>query len=315
MRRTIENACVTAWALIFLFGLFYISQSEAFWQSRDSNYNISIGGSPPPAYTGPGDVVSGAVAWWGLRCYNNAYSGNVADIWDSATGNTTETLLTCSSGGTINQTINALSVTCAVACKVKTLYDQSGAGDCSGVCDLVPNVGFGSTRPVFTQNCIGSLPCMTFASASNIFFDSANASAGHATPTSLAAVALANSGRGGNENLVGLNYVVRYPSTASTIQDPFGTTATASDDAFHVVIYFGNNGATFNIDGSNGSSNSVGGVPAISAAAYNIANSNTGNTLDGKISELGFWPVLFTGTQVTNMCHNMFSYWGTPTSC
>lgn len=41
----------------------------AFWQSRDSNYNAL---TPLVSYTGPGDIVSSATVWYGLRAYNAA---------------------------------------------------------------------------------------------------------------------------------------------------------------------------------------------------------------------------------------------------
>ena len=83
-------------------------------------------------YTGVGDVAtangvsSSMTAYWGLRCYSAAYTGNVADVWDSATGTTTETVLTCSAGNAINQTVNPLATTCASGCVIKTFYDQTG---------------------------------------------------------------------------------------------------------------------------------------------------------------------------------------------
>ena len=54
----------------------------ALWQSRDSNYNISIGGSPPPPFSGPGDIVSGALDFWSpYECYSFAFTGNIADVY------------------------------------------------------------------------------------------------------------------------------------------------------------------------------------------------------------------------------------------
>lgn len=42
----------------------------AFWQSRGSGYNQSVGAT----YSGPGDIVASAAAWYGLRAYNAAYA-------------------------------------------------------------------------------------------------------------------------------------------------------------------------------------------------------------------------------------------------
>src|SRR6185312_1795341 len=77
-------------------------------------------------YQGPGDVVSGALAWWGLRCYSAAYTGKVAEIWDASTGTTSNTTMSCATGGVITfststgctaggATCQPLATTCSVA--------------------------------------------------------------------------------------------------------------------------------------------------------------------------------------------------------
>lgn len=102
-------------------------------------------------YNGPGDIIPGATAFWGLRCYTNAYTGNVADIWDAATGNTTETILKCSRGGAITATINPLATTCAGGCGIAKLYDQTGNGY-----DMADD----GSRFTLMQSCLNtSLPC------------------------------------------------------------------------------------------------------------------------------------------------------------
>src|SRR5260221_661617 len=46
--------------------------------SADNFLLLGTGRAPVVAasYTGPGDIVSGAVGWWGLRAYNAASRGN-----------------------------------------------------------------------------------------------------------------------------------------------------------------------------------------------------------------------------------------------
>lgn len=82
-----------------------------------------------PTYQGPGDIASGATAWWGFRGYNAAYatgSNPAADICDAATG------LVCATAniktdGTLDT--SGLGSVCAAACVVKKLYDQTGNGN------------------------------------------------------------------------------------------------------------------------------------------------------------------------------------------
>jgi hypothetical protein len=93
------------------------------------------------AYTGPGNIVSGASAWWGLRAYNTAYAtalGNIANIVDTATGAATCTikanasgdadLTTAGAGGAGNNCLLGATTFCttthAAGCSVTLLYDQ-----------------------------------------------------------------------------------------------------------------------------------------------------------------------------------------------
>src|SRR5215472_2356967 len=88
--------------------------------------HAGVSGAPAcGGYQGPGDVVSGATAWWGYRAYNAAKCGtaavnvcNVSDVVcaDQSTSATTGQLFLNTVGGT-----NCVS---AGPCTNKTLYDQ-----------------------------------------------------------------------------------------------------------------------------------------------------------------------------------------------
>lgn len=138
--------------IALFFALCLVAPASAYWQSRDSTYNKSVG-APPPAYVGPLDIsgYTTAYAYWGLRCASTSYTGNVADVWDQSTGTTTHTLLTCSSGGVINETINPLSVTCASGCGIATLYDQSGNSRDMNFASI-----FLSIRPPLVRSGVGN---------------------------------------------------------------------------------------------------------------------------------------------------------------
>jgi hypothetical protein len=134
-------------------------------------------------YTGPLDVTgyTSAYAYWGMRCGSTSYTGNVADVFDSATG-TIETLITCSSGGILNQTINSLATTCASSCIVKRLYDQTG----HSARDLVPV----TTGPPLILSGVGfgTNPVMQFTSGSFVMVSSSVPSA-QAQPLTVSIVA------------------------------------------------------------------------------------------------------------------------------
>jgi hypothetical protein len=66
MRRF--RSLLVSWCLL-LAGIVCLSQSQAFYNSRDSNYNIAIassGGSCNPPLLSCVTVPSGLVGWWPL---------------------------------------------------------------------------------------------------------------------------------------------------------------------------------------------------------------------------------------------------------
>src|SRR5260370_35744856 len=73
-----------------------------------------VGGGGGGAYSGPVDINGAAYALWSTRCQSTANTGNVADVWDAATGSTPNTLITCSAGGILNtNSPTALATTCS----------------------------------------------------------------------------------------------------------------------------------------------------------------------------------------------------------
>jgi hypothetical protein len=118
---------------------------------------------PPPSYTGPGDISSGAYAWYGLRGYSAAYASpgtNCAiDIKDQAGANPLTCIAILSNGNldvaTIAAWVTAHSVT---TIKVSKLYDQSGNSFHMAQATL-------SVMPVLTLNADGTLPLLTFSTS------------------------------------------------------------------------------------------------------------------------------------------------------
>ena len=150
------------WGLL-LAGIICIAQSEhvsAFWQSRDSNYNIAISGGGG-AYTGPANVVSGASYWYGLFAYNSADRGNaLVNVCNSTGGidiGCADLFSDATTGALVSATVSG--ITCpGINCTVKTAYDRSGANNCSGPCNLTQaTVG---ARPSLLASQIGSLPAL-----------------------------------------------------------------------------------------------------------------------------------------------------------
>jgi hypothetical protein len=325
------------WGLL-LAGLVCASQSDAFWQSRDSNYNINIAGGA--AFSGPGDVVSGATIYYGFQCYNNAYSGSMALLTDSATGNTTATLLQCASGvisaaaGTVctgpgvpTNTCSPLATTCVVACNVYEMFDQSGALSCGGAaCPVIQATN--ANRPTFSQSCINSKFCFQ---------------------TTVAGQQGMASGSGISFTIpqpFSMDSVVNFTATASDFQNVL------ADEAAAVQWFYGNSNATDTFDVF------AGGVVGLTDASCTFNTARTyigvingaaslavcggtasgalsaggtawgggtakrvtiaGNTIaanhfaTGSFARIGMWPIAFNSTQYGNLHSNAVSYWGVP---
>jgi hypothetical protein len=242
-------------------------------------------GKPRASYVGPGDVIGSAKAWYGTRCYQSAYTGNMLDIWDSATGSTTETLLTCSAGNVINQTVNALSVTCAVACDVKEAYDMSGNG-------LNATQATNSQRPTFTQNFVNGKSCMTFARGSSQFLYNGTGSS-VSQPLSMAVVAERTGSTTSNSSVlvVGSNGPEIYFYTSANtvgIYAQSGYTATANDNVLHNFAGLITSSGKISVDGSV-TTGSIGAQAAATNIVLGASNNSGSNALSGVICEAGLW--------------------------
>lgn len=170
-------ACLLCAGFVALAHAQFLSPSQTV--VLDAPFKVASGGG---GYSGPGDVQASGWLWWhGLRCFSNAYAGAAFLITDSATGNTTASKLNCS-GGTLTAAAGAncagpgvsgnacspVATTCATACNVYELFDQSGQTNCSAAaCNAVQATN--ADRPVFTSSACSGLSgsnqtwCMSYA--------------------------------------------------------------------------------------------------------------------------------------------------------
>lgn len=278
--------------------------AKPYWQSR---LQVSVSTA---SYQGPGDIVSGAKAWWGLRCNTAAYVGSVADVF--APADASHTLITCTAGGVLNETLQPLATTCASSCTVKTLFDQSAASNCAGACDLAQATS--GNRPVFTLNCIGSLPCMTVTSGSSQRMVSpAFTSVPQAWTISSVIQRTANFTTQQNfvQGSTGSGAAIFFTTSTNTLALFAASTlpATASDSAFHAVQAIANGASsTLYVDGS--ATNGASGASALSGTITVGCGTGAANCMTGKFTELGVWPVGFSGGQDSSMNSNQHTYWG-----
>ncbi len=279
------------------------------------SYPPSSGGG---GYTGPGDAVSGAVAWWGLRCYNNAYSGPVADITDASTGNTTGTRLQCLSGTLVSlssgsactfvtgNACSPLATTCATSCNIEELYDQSGANSCSAApCNLIQATN--SKRPALTQSCLGGRPCMTFTGSSSQELPiSGLANPLFSQPYVISSVAERTGSPFVNQviiaNAASPFYAMEWDFTANhiAISSPNLVTTTATDSAFHAFQgLFNSTTSSIMVDGTNTTGLNPGTNPI-----NTLITMGGSNFLTGQIAEVGIWNSALNSTQLNALNSN-----------
>ena len=258
------------------------------------------------AYSGPGDVVSGASAWWGLRAYSSATKGNrIANICNS-TGGVDVACADISSDSTTGALAPATigGITCPGAnCTVKVLYDQTGNG-----VDLTQTTI--ANRPALTASCIGALPCMT-GNGSSTQISNLGAAPSLSQPITISSVAN-NTGGAGSEAAItgiaggGITQRFRFDSDVGVYAGAFLTAAAATGTWFSVTCVV--NSASSD-DVINGTSNT--GDAGANAGASNIYlfDDSFGAPLAGKVTEAGWWPSGFSAGNKTAMSANQRAYW------
>jgi hypothetical protein len=257
----------------------------------------------PATYTGPGDITSGAAGWWGVRGYNAAYSGNVADLLDQAGANPLTVGLVNHrlDTATISAWVTAHSVT---TIKVTKLYDQSGTGlhvSQSTLADmpaLVLNILSG--YPVIRFSAQAGMPSSGGATVNQPITSSIVSSRTGAFTSYGTVLGVPSSGsfQNGYNNVA--NQIFQYSNGAGT------DTASVTDSTFHALAFALNNpgpNGTFYVDASS-TAMTPANVGTVAIADVLIGNSGDGHKFTGDLTEVGFWGVLFSGTDATNMSNN-----------
>jgi len=285
---------------------------------------VPLVGAERPAgggYTGPGDIVSGATAWYGLRAYSaaivnagtqalvslrRASDSHTCDIIVSASGGLGKTA-NCSTGGD-NGT--AVATWCnSTTCYVTMAYDQSGNGF---------NLAQATTgnQPQLAFSCIGSLPCLERPLAAATYLAGSYAGLAISAPQSFSAVVNVY-------NTANADFICASETTANGISNAsssnefsvsgansYVTSGAETSGVAHAIQGDVNGASTFiNVDGT-----TTTGSTTSRSTSGDFAINGAGNVVD-YIGECGMWPLAFTSTQAGNLCHNQYQYWGTSTSC
>jgi hypothetical protein len=270
------------------------------------------------SYTGPGDVVSGAAFWGGLRAYSRAKALAGAKAIQLCTaiacgGGTTEDEIVGTDGKMI---FGTKALTCDNAgnqCYVGILYDQSGNGHDQ------PSPS-GAVHPLFIVNCVGSFPCMGMLHP----LGSTSAGVGvSALPITISWIAQRTASFTTQMSIVSFQNLSdhqpqdQFFPAANEIFLSAGTNqiVSAADSTWHTEQSVYNNATT---PGAilDGTATTLGGSPGSTAPANNAfciggAGSCT-NEINGAqhILEVGIWGSAFTGPQGASMNTNQKTYWG-----
>jgi hypothetical protein len=290
------------------------------WGSITGNKIIT-----PSTYVGPGDVVPGATAYFGLRAYNRAAAVAGTNAAKVRNPNTLETclvalsptggLLGTVSGCSASSSGDTIATFCAESagyCQVITLYDQTGNGN------DISNAPGGS--PLLGFSCLHAFAC---AQTSTSLFLAGITPVAAASSFSM----MYTAERTGNTAAV--NFVFcDCAASATNAGIGFGTVANTgyiyagtanvsvpgvADNVVHAVqATFIGFGSSFCWDGTCQGTSPGSNVPD---QILQMGRDGNGNDCDCNIFEAGLWPLQFTSTQIANMCANQYNYWGTAVAC
>jgi hypothetical protein len=262
-----------------------------------------------PAYTGPGDIVSGASMWWGLRAYSSATHGTKAV--NLRNGGVCADVNSDASTGAVPNAPTINGAACDNAghpCTVKTLYDQSGNGN-----DITQATT--SQQPSFSISCLGSLPCMKFARSANTTLLDATSTVVNQGFTLVAAAERTGSTTS-QSNFIGSSslggyYFMDSANSVAVYAGSFTSNVTANDNTWHAlqsfVITTGSGNPTITVDGVVSNPTSPGSGNLTAGAGL---SSDTAKHCDCSMTEGGVWPSDFSSGNKTSMNSNIHTFWG-----
>lgn len=271
---------------------------------NSSSFTITV--ATPPSYAGPGDIVSGALMWASCaRAYNAAYatgSNNACLLVDSATGLTTYTMKILSTGFA-DVAGAAASSACATACKVKTMYDQTGNGHNCTNSTL-------SVMPVFTFSAVNGLPGPAWTNVTSWTLICAN-NITQSAPYSYSVVykrTAVTSGAVLDASGTGAGLCGTTSANQVHLTQGGTLTAAATDNSFHAVQTVLNGASSVvTVDASDTTGTVVGNYSAETIHLGAGGGGCAAAAMTGIIMEGGMWPAGFTSGNRTSLNSNQHS--------
>lgn len=283
------------------------------WAGSMTLLKAGSASSAPVTYTGPGDINTSPVVWYGLRAFSSATRGNASINLCDDTGANCSDVMTSATTGNLNSPGTHGSNNCATSgtCRVAIIYDQSGAASCSGACNLSDSTN--ANRPTLLWNCIGSLPCMQFNGTSAKMASSANVTLTVQPFTvSVAYERTSNTGSFGvllTENSTPTGLLAANAANEVTLFAGSVTTAPANDNAYHAVQGTLSNTISNNLYVDGSASTVTPGITGWTADIIVMGEDSSSRLFGGNMLEAGTW----AGDQTANnsaMNSNQHTYWG-----
>jgi hypothetical protein len=269
----------------------------------------SVVGFRTVGYEGPGDIVSGARFWWGLRAYDEASIGANAVRLRRDSDSLEQDFVTFAGGGLDLTSISSFKG--AANLFVTKLYDQSGTAN-----HMLQATT--ALQPALLLATLGTLPVMRFDGGAGQRFGATSAET-NSQPITVSSVYKRDFNTSSFQNvfcsgpgqafLVGPsnnnNQALQSWDNGSTLQNAIG----ATEGSFHAVQWIGNGGSSnsnINVDGTSNPVSS--GTNGFNGDIPNIAHSVS--TFDGDMLEVGVWLSAFSSGQCSSMNTNQSTYWG-----
>jgi hypothetical protein len=257
-------------------------------------------------YLGPGDIVSGATRWCGLRAYMLSTVGANAVRLRRDSDQVEQDFVTVTGGGLDLASITTFKGSANLF--ITKYYDQVGTNHYAQTS--------ASQQAQLILSGLGSLPIAVYTSAAISTYGTVSAVT-QAQPFTVSMVTRRTSNVTGNTQVIWANQPsnaiqVSFTPTANQLQFYANTlqNVNAADNVFHAIqSVFNSTASDANIDGTVDTTDlGPGGQTGSASHIGSYDGSSFG--MDGNILELGEWPVAFTSTQSANMSANQHGYWG-----
>jgi hypothetical protein len=258
-----------------------------------------------PSYTGPGDVLSGALAYIGTRAYSAANIGESAIELRESGGDTLQTFTWQSDGGLDLAAIATFKG--ANNLFVRRVFDHVVAGTDHWIQATNAN------QPAFLLNQLNSQPAIGFTAGSSQFLKKTN-TVTQALPISVLAVAK-ETALGGQATIIGQDgadgLLLMFANNLARLYSAGGPLdVAAATNTFHRIHGVVTAGASDTLDVDAGAASATGqaGNQALAGERFTVGQGLGAIYLTGQIAEAAVYPVDFTAS-ITALAANEATWW------